>query len=264
MLDDFTASHRAGSGSPMVCLHGFTGTWRVWEPVLPALERHHDVLAPTLLGHAGGSPLSEDMDDDTYVDALERMMDEAGFETAHIVGNSMGGYLALRLAERGRARTVVALAPAGGWAPEDESFRDTLDFFTQTKALLESTAPFADQIAATPEGRRQATIMIAENHEHLSPPLVAHLIVGAARCEATEPLIEYALEHGWKLQPELVRCPVRIVWGTQDRLLKWPTAAARYRHELPAADWVELEGVGHCPQIAAPTETADLILGFAA
>ncbi len=49
----FTPSHRGGSGTPMLCLHGFTGTWRMWELVLPALERHHDVLAPTLLGHAG-------------------------------------------------------------------------------------------------------------------------------------------------------------------------------------------------------------------
>jgi pimeloyl-ACP methyl ester carboxylesterase len=41
----FTAAHRAGSGSPLVCLHGFADTWRTWELVLPALERRHDVLA---------------------------------------------------------------------------------------------------------------------------------------------------------------------------------------------------------------------------
>jgi hypothetical protein len=45
----FTRSHRRGSGQPLVCLHGFTGTWRTWELVLPVLERHHDVLAPTYL-----------------------------------------------------------------------------------------------------------------------------------------------------------------------------------------------------------------------
>src|SRR5215212_11490935 len=53
----FTPSHRGGSGPPLVCLHGFMDTWRVWELVLPALERRHDVLAPTLAGHAGGPPL---------------------------------------------------------------------------------------------------------------------------------------------------------------------------------------------------------------
>src|SRR4051795_12594345 len=52
----FTPAHRGGSGPPLVCLHGFTDTWRTWELVLPALERHHDVLAPTLAGHAGRAP----------------------------------------------------------------------------------------------------------------------------------------------------------------------------------------------------------------
>jgi len=260
---NFTSSHRGGSGTPMVCLHGFTGTWRMWEPILPALERHHDVLAPTLLGHAGGGPLSEPVEEERQLDALEQAMDDAGFDTAHIVGNSLGGYLALRLAERQRARTVVALAPAGGWANGDSSFEDTLDFFTTTKQMVQAAAPFADQIAATPDGRRQATLMVAENYEHLAPELVAHLIVGAANCDATEPLIAYALENGWMVHPELIRCPVRIVWGTADKLLAWPSAAERYRKDwLPTADWVELEGIGHCPQLDVPSETAELILGF--
>src|SRR3954467_10212641 len=99
----------------MVCLHGFTDTWRTWELVRPALERRHDVLAPTLAGHAGGPPLPRELTVDTLPDPLARAMDEGGIETAHIGGNSLGGYMALRLAERGRARSVVALAPAGGW-----------------------------------------------------------------------------------------------------------------------------------------------------
>ena len=125
----FTPLHRGGSGPPLVCLHGFTDTWRTWELVLPELERHHDVLAPTLVGHAGGPPLVGEVTRTLLPDAIERAMDDAGFETAHIVGNSLGGYLALQLAVRGRARSVVALAPGGGWAEGDESYRETLDFF---------------------------------------------------------------------------------------------------------------------------------------
>ena len=77
--------------------------------MLPALERRHDVLAPTLPGHAGGPPLDGEVDDALIADAVERAMDDAGFETAHLVGNSLGGYVALQLAARGRARSVVAL-----------------------------------------------------------------------------------------------------------------------------------------------------------
>jgi pimeloyl-ACP methyl ester carboxylesterase len=121
---NFTPLHRGGSGTPLVALHGFTDTWRTWELVLPTLEREHDVLAPTLAGHAGGPSIDRGLDEWTLADGVERAMDEAGFETAHIVGNSLGGYVALQLAARGRARSVVALAPGGGWADGDDQFRE--------------------------------------------------------------------------------------------------------------------------------------------
>ena len=257
-----TAAHRGGSGPPLLCLHGFTDTWRTWELVLPALEREHDVYAPTLPGHAGGPPLDGGASAEAMTELLERMMDEAGLETAHVVGNSLGGYLALHLAARGRATSVVALAPAGGWAPGDDSFRETLGYFTRMHEQVKPLAPHADAIAATPEGRRRATAAITTDASHLPADLVAHLIRGAAACTAVAPLVEQALRDGWSLDAERIACPVRVVWGTEDRLLAWPSAAERYRRDwLPHADWVELDGVGHCPQLDVPLETAQLILG---
>jgi pimeloyl-ACP methyl ester carboxylesterase len=261
----FTPSHRGGSGPPLVCLHGFLGTWRTWELVLPALERHHEVLAVTLAGHAGGPPIEGDVGAAVLADAIERSMDEAGFETAHIAGNSLGGYLALRLAARGRARTVVALAPAGGWAHGDESYKDTLRFQSQMHELLKNATPHADAIVASADGRRRATRHLTTNFEHIPAELLAHQMRGAASCPAVGPLIDHATREGWTLDGERVACPVRVVWGTDDRLLPWPRAAARFRTEhLPHADWVELDGIGHCPQLDVPLETAQLILGFTA
>jgi pimeloyl-ACP methyl ester carboxylesterase len=106
--------HRSGSGTPLLLLHGFTDTWRGWRPVLPALEEHHDVLAPTLPGHHGGDgfPVHEAMTVAGTADIIERAMDAAGFGTAHVVGSSFGGWLALELASRGRARSVTALCPS--------------------------------------------------------------------------------------------------------------------------------------------------------
>jgi len=57
---------------------------------------------------------------------------------------------------------------------------------------------------------------------------------------------------------------VRIVWGSEDRVLPWPRAAARYREQLPQADWIVLDGVGHCTQLDVPLEAAQLILGLTA
>lgn len=205
-------------------------------------------------GEIGGAALA---------DAVERAMDEAGFETAHIVGNSLGGYVALQLAARGRADTVVALAPAGGWAHGDESYRQTLALQAALLDTLSAAAPHADAILATPEGRRRATLLIATNFEHIPTELLAHQMVAAAASPAAPQLLDHAVLEGWGLDAERITCPVRVVWGTDDRLLPWPSAAARFRSDwLPHADWIELDGVGHSPQLDVPLETAQLILGF--
>jgi pimeloyl-ACP methyl ester carboxylesterase len=233
--------------------------------VLPALERQHDVLALTLPGHAGGPPIGAEVTTDEVLDTLEAAIDEAGFGSAHLVGNSLGGYLALRLAARGRAESVVALAPAGGWAAGDESFRETLARFTAWQDLLRVIAPQADAILRTAAGRRRATEVIAASFEHIPTELIAHQMNGTANCPGTAALIATGLREGYTLDAERIACPVRVVWGTDDRLLAWPSTAARYARDwLPHADWVELDGVGHCPQLDVPLETAELILGFTA
>jgi pimeloyl-ACP methyl ester carboxylesterase len=262
----FEPSHRGGAGPPLVLLHGFTGTWRTWELVLPALERHHDVLAPTLAGHAGGPPLADgEISAGAVIDAVERAMDEAGFQTAHIAGNSLGGFVALALAARGRARSVVALAPAGGWASGDDSYKDLLRELAVMQRQLVAGAPHAEALVATAAGRRQATQLMTENFEHIPRELLVHHIVGSAACTAAPAMIEYAIREGYQLDAERIACPVRVVWGTADRLLAWPSSAARFRDDwLPHADWVLLDGVGHCPQLDVPVETAQLILGFTA
>jgi len=260
-----TASHRGGRGSPLVLLHGFTGSWRVWALVLAQLERHHDVFAPTLPGHAGGPPIGDRVTTDEVLDAVERMLDEAGVATAHLVGNSLGGYIALRLAQRGRAESVVALAPAGGWVAGDPALPRTLALFPEWQAAFRALAPHADAIARTPEGRRRATSALTVEYEHLPAELVVDIMNATAFCPGTQPLIDTALREGYELDAERITCPVRVVWGTADTLLPWPSSAARYRHEwLPHADWIELDGVGHCPQLDVPLEAAQLILGFTA
>jgi pimeloyl-ACP methyl ester carboxylesterase len=248
-----------------VCIHGFTDTWRTWELVLPALERDHEVLAPTLLGHAGGPETDGLVNTNVLADAVERAMDDAGFELAHIAGNSLGGFIALTLAARGRALTVVALAPAGGWERDDSGAAEALERHRTLQGLVKDAAPHADAIVASPEGRRRATQFTTARFEHIPAELLAHQIRGAAACPGALPFLDVVASEGYELDAERITCPVRIVWGTEDRLLPWPQAAVRYRTEwLPNADWVVLDGVGHSPQLDVPAETAELILGFTA
>src|SRR5947199_9105508 len=107
---------RGGSGEPLVVLHGGGATWRLWKPAIEFLEPHFEVVAPTLPGHWAGPELPPGplRSPQVLVDVLERTIDDAGISTAHVAGGSLGGWLALELARRGRALSVVAIAPAGG------------------------------------------------------------------------------------------------------------------------------------------------------
>jgi pimeloyl-ACP methyl ester carboxylesterase len=224
----------------------------VWELVLPALERERDVLALTLAGHAGGPAPPPDLTNDTLADAAESALEQAGFELAQIAGNSLGGYVALQLAARGRATGVVAFAPAGGW----DARPDVFALQAEMHDALKRAAPHVDARL----DRRAATRYTAVNFEHIPGALLAHQTRGAAACDAQR-MLAYAEHARWEIDAERIACPTRIVWGTADRLLPWPEAAARYRRLLPHADWIELDGVGHCPQLDVPLETAQLILG---
>ena len=166
--------------------------------MLPHLERHHDVLAPALVGHAGGPPLHGEVTHDLLPDALEHAMDEAGFDTAHIAGNSLGGYLALQLAARRRARSVVALAPGGGWAQGDDSYREMLDFFPELHEQVKAIAPHADRLAASPEGKRRATLYTTANYEHIPADLLAHQTRAVAACDGVVPMSEFAKREGYR------------------------------------------------------------------
>src|SRR5262249_4535953 len=111
-----------GARSPIVLLHGATSSGRVWEPVLPELGAKHPVFTPTLAGHRGGPPLPAAPAGvvSRIVDTMCQQLDEAAIDTAHLVGNSLGGWVAFELARRGRARSVLALSPAGAWrSPRD-------------------------------------------------------------------------------------------------------------------------------------------------
>src|SRR5271156_4890190 len=126
---ELTPSHRGGSGTPLLLLHGIGAIWRVWSPVLPHLEPHHDVIAPTLPGHGGGRPLDPQIAPSiqALTDGIEDELDRLGLQQVHKAGNSLGrrqvpppgtpwgGRFEIGLARRGGARSLVFFTPPGAW-----------------------------------------------------------------------------------------------------------------------------------------------------
>ena len=257
------AVHRAGSGSPMVLIHGFSASWGIWRPLLPALERHHDVLVPTLLGHSGGPEyrVGSPATPDAIADVLERDMDSAGFERAHLVGNSLGGWLALELAARGRALSTTALAPGGGYNHGGRETKRLGRKFQQNYRMLKLVGPGGAQLMRRRRFRALALRDVAMRPADLPAALAVEMTEAAADCAIFLPLREQLTSTGFG-ELAAIDSPVQIAWGTKDRILPWPGYAERFRRMVPDAQWVPLDDLGHCPMLDDAQLTTKTILEF--
>ena len=130
-----------------------------------------------------------------------------------------------------------------------------------------ATAPHAGAIVASAEGRRRATRLITTNFEHIPPDLLAHQLLGVAGCTGALPMIEHALREGYAELDARADRRARCASSGAPRTGSCPgrrPPRAIATSWLPHADWVELDGVGHCPPLDVPLEAAQLILGFVA
>ena len=257
-----TPFHKGGEGEPLVLLHGFTDTWRAWRPLLPALERHHAVFAPTLPGHHGGAVWETGlpMSVDALVNAVERLLDAEGIERAHIAGSSLGGWLALELALRGRALSVVGLCPAGGWEPHGRVERHILRYFHRNIVLMPLSGRLFEPIAKRPRLRALALREIIARPAGVSATTALDMFQGSAGCTVAAEWLRAARATAVFGDLGEIDCPVRIAYGTRDWLIRWPVAYERLQRLLPDAEFVALEGLGHLPMHDDPELVAQTIL----
>ena len=256
---DVSPSYRGGSGTPLVLLHGFTDTWRAWIKLLPALEARHDVFAPTLPGHHGGDALGGELSWTALVDAVEGALDQQGIERAHIAGNSLGGWLALELAVRGRALSVNGICPAGGWERDSSLTKSTKAYFDRTAKVGGWASRHAEGLVSRPGLRRLVLRDVVAHGDRVPPAEAAHMLRGSAGCTVRKEVIAMIeREHFSDLGP--IDVPVRIAWGTEDKLLPPRKAADRLRTLVPHAEFVDLPGLGHLPMWDDPDAVARTIL----
>ncbi len=256
-----TSLHLAGGGSPILLIHGLSGTPATWKLMLAALGQRHEVLAATLLGHRGGpeylpgSPATPA----AMADALECEMDTAGLGRAHLVGHSLGGWLALELAARGRALSTTALAPAGGWNHAGPEARRLGRMFRQNDRTTKLLGPGAAHLMRRRRFRALALRYVVSRPADVPAALAVAMAEAAVDCAIYLPLVEHVMNAGFG-ELGVIDSPVQIVWGTKDRILRWPSYAERFRRMVPRAQWIELAGLGHCPMLDDARLTAQTIL----
>jgi pimeloyl-ACP methyl ester carboxylesterase len=251
MAEISSSLYRAGSGEPVVLLHGFTGHWRHWRPVLADLVARYEVIAPTLSGHNGGPAYPSGMGLEKVADAgdsLERHLDQLGVATAHFVGNSMGGSLALELAKRGRARSVVALSPGGGWeigGPEPERIAR---FFARQMKMVRASRKQIPRLMRSPAARKLALRDIMRHGELIPPADAVDVSLDPLSCSVVNDVLA-SLRAGRAHLEDLdqVAAPTLIAWAELDRILPMATCSARFKREIPDAEFRVLPRVGHVP-----------------
>jgi len=249
-----------GDDSTIVLLHGAMASPRIWQPLLPSLTPDHRVLVPTLAGHLGGAPMPTGPGNvmDRIVDDMCRQLDELDIESAHLVGNSLGGWIALELARRGRARSVLALSPAGGWARAVDLQRMLMIFRVGIVLRQRRSLP---RIAADPRSRRGLFRVMAEHADRLTAAQTTAIVEDMVGCDVLPDLIGGAKQAG-PLKTLSAGCPVRIVWGAKDRTLPFKRYGRPVVAAVAGAELEMLADVGHVPMIDDPEATAMAILRF--
>lgn len=235
----------------MLLLHGFTGAWMHWRPLLQPLAERYEVIAPTLAGHDGGRPYPADapMTFKASADELESDLERLGIGTAHVVGNSMGGALALELAKRGRARSVVALAPAGGWTQGDGEARRLARFFARQLRVTRALDARMATLVTRPKMRRLALRDVMTRGDLVSASDALRLAQASLACTVASQAIQ-ALRADKRLtltDLDHINCPVLLASPQLDRVLPVERHAPRLRREIPGVESVILQGCGHVP-----------------
>jgi pimeloyl-ACP methyl ester carboxylesterase len=252
--------HRGGSGEPLVLIHGIGHTWRGWKPMLPQLERRFDVLAVDLPGFGRSDPLPAGMDStaEALADAVEREMLGAGFDTAHISGNSLGGWIALELARRGRARTVTAISPAGLQHAREKQWGPNI---LRGMRWLARNAPPREAALRNPVTRSLLAGPSTARPWRCDPDLLIECI----EIFADNPGFEATLPHLLNAQPRgltTLDTPVLLLWGKADVILL-PRQGRRFERLIPGAELRYIGGAGHVPMTDVPELLADAIAEFA-
>jgi pimeloyl-ACP methyl ester carboxylesterase len=253
----------AGSGPPILMLHGLGGTKVSFLPTVAALAPSFRTIAVDLLGFGDSDkPLGASYGPDFQARGVARLMDALELDRAHFLGHSMGGRIALELGFREPERTIglVLMTPAMAWlrerrwAPYLRFVRPELGLLQITprpvvEAFMRRAIPGSD----TPWGASAIDEFV---RVYTTARGRAALYAAARNVYLDEP---HGEDGFWTrlraLSPESL-----FIWGRHDRLV--PIGYARHVEEaLPAARHIELD-CGHLPQFERPRQTHAAIAKF--
>jgi pimeloyl-ACP methyl ester carboxylesterase len=239
---------RAGSGEPLLLLHGIGSTHDDFVALRPRLDAEYRVLAPDLPGHGHSPALPHRPTIAAITDAVTADLDELGVRRVHVLGNSIGARVALELAARARACSVVAISPSGLNTPGERLHQGAL--MSTTRLALRGLRPLLPAAARTAAGRAALLAGLCSIPWRSSETEALALREGFADADAFWQMLWWGILADVPTGLERIDCPVLLAQGTADLVAVGQTP--RYLAAIPGARFVPLLGAGHAPQSDNP------------
>ncbi len=241
----------------VVLLHGFGGSLHTWEAWAQGLQASHRVVRYDQPGAGLSAPdrLGQ-YTDERGMQVLAALMDQLGLQRASLVGHSMGGRLAWRMAadQPQRVHQLVLVAPDGfaspgfdyGQAPEVGWVTGLLRWALPRPVLRASLAPaYANAAAMTDD-------LVTRYHALMLAPGNRQALLDRMRQLVLQPPPPFLAR---------IQAPTLLLWGAADQMI--PVAnAADYQRAMPQARLVQLPGVGHLPQEEAAAASLAAVAAF--
>jgi pimeloyl-ACP methyl ester carboxylesterase len=258
----------AGAGETLLLIHGMAGSSATWREVIPALSKKYRVLAPDLLGHGESAKPRGDYSLGAFAALLRDLLDELGISRATVVGQSLGGGVAMQFTYQHRDYCErLALISSGGLGP-DLSWILRILSAPGTELVLPVVAPqpvlnvgkklgswlTSAGIQSPRAGEMWSAYSSLSDRETRQAFLRTLRSVVDFRGQAVSALGKIHVSHG---------LPTLLIWGDQDRII--PVAHGYAAHDaVPGSRLEVLPGVGHFPHVECPAAVVDILDDFIA
>jgi pimeloyl-ACP methyl ester carboxylesterase len=246
------AYDRVGSGEPLLLLHGFGSTRDDFAGLVPRLAEDFEVWSMDLPGH-GATPM---IDHAPTIAALAAAviadLDAHGLDRVHVLGNSLGGRVAIEIACLGRVLSVVAISPSGLGTPTERIYQSQL--MVTSRVLNMARRPFIDSMSETALGRTALLAGLRALPWQATPLEARTVKAGFADQRGFWPTLINAILTDVPTRLDRIDCPVVIAQGFFDSIGSGQTP--RYTPLIRGAEFALLPNGGHAPMSDDP----DLII----
>lgn len=246
------AIDETGHGRPLVLLHGVGANHAVWRRVTPALAEDHHVIAPDLPGFGESSPAREGFELDTAAAALADRLAQCAREPFDLLGNSLGGAVALELAvlRPDLVRRLVLAAPAG-FAPRSSPVAAAAGAFSDPAVRIRRRV--GAPIARSSTARRAFLWGAIAEPQRLSADDARMLLRASSGSTRIGAAVAAVLRADLRSELGRVEAPLGVIWGWRDRVI--PISTLRHiRAARPDVVVATIPRAAHVPQVERPAE----------